>query len=369
LIQLKRTPPDLQLALGASVGLWSFGYAVDAVIRLSAGNVPPVSHLWLLVAHSAVSFLTYPAVILSERLSRWPRWALLAVACFALTYAQVVAEFARELLLQQPEAIKAFKSALRSQPFMIFLYVMALNIFLVVLVRTQRRAEEQRRRLLAAELSAQQAQLTVLRLQINPHFLFNTLNTISGLMVTGRIAEAEQMMARLADFLRTSLTNDPTADVTVDDELAAAEAYLQIETARIGERMQLEIACAREVRRALVPNLILQPLVENAVKYGVAPASGAVSLRLRAWREEDELVLEVADQPETAGDVAPAPSGTGLGLGNVRRRLEVLYGERGRLIVGRRGGGWAAAVRLPLRFASAGVPAEPALPAGVPVGA
>jgi sensor histidine kinase YesM len=339
MIRDRRLSPELQAALLSTTGLWIFGYAVDAILRVTSGELPPASHLGLL-----------------ERLHPALRWTLLLVFTVLVAFAHGLIEVSPQAILNPHGRVEDSGRVLISQPLLI-LYVTAFNVFLIVFVRAQRRAEEERRRLLAAELTAQRAQvtaqraqLTALRLQINPHFLFNTLNTISGLVMTGRLAEAETTMARLADFLRTSLTHDPAADVTVDDELAAAEAYLQIEHARLGDRLRLEIDCASEVRRARVPNLILQPLVENAVKYGVAPRNGSVLLRVSAIAEGGQLVLGVRDQADEADPGAPVAGGTGLGLSNVRRRLDVLYGAAAGLSAGPAENGWRSIVRLPLSF-------------------
>ena len=129
-------------------------------------------------------------------------------------------------------------------------------------------------------MAAQQAQLAALRYQLNPHFLFNSLNSISALIVTGRNKDAEAMTNRLSDFLRSSLNANPTELVPLDEELALTEEYLEIESVRFGERLSIAVDCADEACDALVPSFLVQPLVENAVKHARRPLA-------RAGRDRD----------------------------------------------------------------------------------
>ncbi|HEY6917473.1 MAG TPA: histidine kinase, partial [Allosphingosinicella sp.] len=190
-----------------------------------------------------------------------------------------------------------------------------------------------------------------LRLQLNPHFMVNTLNAIAGLIATRRPAEAEQMTCRLADFLRSSLTADPTAHVPLEDEIATVEAYLEIERVRCGERLRIAITIPDELADAGVPNFILQPLVENAIKYGVAPHRLNVTVTIDCAVEEGRLRLRVEDRIEgaapTAGSRAHPPS-TGVGLANVGKRLALDYGGDASLFTERLENGFRAEIRLPL---------------------
>ena len=213
-----------------------------------------------------------------------------------------------------------------------------------VILQTNARMHERDLQLAEARTLAQTAQLTALRLQLNPHFLFNTLNAISSLIVTGRNKDGEAMLARLCGFLRTALVSDGRGEVTLGEELETLQTYLEIEAIRFGDRLTVEFAAADDLLELPVPNFILQPLVENAVKHGVAPTSRPVVLRVGARRDGQDLILSVSD---SGGTVRPGPAGTGVGLDNTRRRLEVIYGPRARLETLAHDGGFTALIRLP----------------------
>lgn len=198
----------------------------------------------------------------------------------------------------------------------------------------QTRAAE--RRLAQLREEAQAAQLRALHYQINPHFLFNTLNSVAGLIEEDEATAARDMVLGLAGFLRGTLTLDPLSEVALADELALQRAYLAIEAARFSDRMRVEISLPEALGRARVPALILQPLIENAVKHGVARSPGPVTIRLAARAEAGGLriAVETIGAPARAG-AAPAP-GIGLGLANVDARLAGLYpgraGARGAMV-------------------------------------
>jgi two-component sensor histidine kinase len=177
--------------------------------------------------------------------------------------------------------------------------------------------------------AAQQAELRSLRYQVNPHFLFNTLNSLSTLVLRNRPDEAESMIMNLSTFYRTSLTGDPLDDVRLEDEVQLQQLYLAIEEVRFPDRLRIEIDIPDELMDCCVPGLILQPLVENAIKYGVARATRPVTIRIGAREGDGVLHLTVSDD----GDVIPTDSdkGSGIGLANVRDRLDARYGSAGRI--------------------------------------
>jgi two-component system LytT family sensor kinase len=205
---------------------------------------------------------------------------------------------------------------------------------------SERREGEYRRAAKAAELRS-------LRYQVNPHFLFNTLNSLSALVMTGKGQAAEQMIQTLSAFYRRSLAEDPTGESTLEQEVALQRAYLEIETVRFPERLVTRIDILPAFEDAIVPGMILQPLVENAVKYAVAPTSRPVTVTIAAQEEFGRLVITVSDD----GPGAPQGGkvGFGIGLANVRDRLEARYGSDASLIAGPAAdGGWRAVLRLPL---------------------
>ena len=218
-----------------------------------------------------------------------------------------------------------------------------------VILQTNAAMAERDLQLAEARTLAQTAQLTALRLQLNPHFLFNTLNAISSLIVTGRNRDGEAMLSKLCGFLRTALVADGRSEVPLGEELETLQTYLEIESIRFGDRLTVEFAAADDLLELPVPNFILQPLVENAVKHGVAPPSRPVIVRVGARREGQDLILSVSDNGGIASVGAPRAggSGTGVGLDNTRRRLEVIYGRRARLETLTHDGGYTALIRLP----------------------
>jgi hypothetical protein len=188
------------------------------------------------------------------------------------------------------------------------------------------------RRLADAESAAQAAQVRALRYQVNPHFLFNTLNSLSSLVMTGRTDRAETMLLALSTFFRTSLSLDPSADVSLAEEIDLQRLYLDIEMARFPDRLTVEIDVPPELEQARMPALLLQPIVENAIKYGVSKSRKAVVIRIEARHLDNRRMrLEISNRLKHGGkDELPAATheGTGLGLANVCQRLEARWGSR-----------------------------------------
>lgn len=203
----------------------------------------------------------------------------------------------------------------------------------------ERREGEYRRAAKASELRS-------LRYQVNPHFLFNTLNSLSALVMTGKSQAAEQMIQTLSTFYRRSLAGDPTGDVALDQEIALQRLYLEIEAVRFPERLRTRFDIPAELADARMPGMILQPLIENSVKYAVSATTRPVTLTVAAREEYGCLVIEVADDGPVAKDAQP---GFGIGLANVRDRLAARYGDAGQISSGPVvGGGWRSQIRLPL---------------------
>lgn len=227
-----------------------------------------------------------------------------------------------------------------------YVCVFGVNVALFHLVNSRRHEIQQAQELAHALATAQHAQLAALRYQLNPHFLFNTLNAISAMIVTRRNDEAELMTDKLSSFLRASLASDPTELVPLEQELSLMEDYLEIESIRFGERLHVEIDCAGDACGVPIPSFLLQPLVENAIKYGVAPSLEPVNIRVTGRREGAELVVTVEDDGRGAA-AAVKTGGAGVGLQNVRQRLHALYGGAASLTAGSRDPGFAATIRLP----------------------
>lgn len=200
----------------------------------------------------------------------------------------------------------------------------------VVLVDALAKGRERTRREQELEERLADAQLKALKLQLHPHFLFNTLNGVSPLIRKDPEA-ADRMIVKLGEFLHAVLARSEAAEVTLAEELELVERYLAIEEGRFESRLSVRLEVAADVRAALVPSLLLQPIVENALKHGLSLRDGPLALSIAASRAGDRLVVRVADDgvgPVPAGDASAARPGHGLGLANTRERLARLYGDR-----------------------------------------
>lgn len=209
------------------------------------------------------------------------------------------------------------------------------------------------RRLADAESAAQAAQVRALRYQVNPHFLFNTLNSLSSLVMTGRTDRAETMLLALSTFFRTSLSLDPSADVSLAEEIGLQRLYLDIEMARFPDRLTVEIDVPEELEQARMPALILQPIVENAIKYGVSKSRKAVVIRIEARHlDNHRMVVEISNRLKHGGkEDLPAATheGTGLGLANVCQRLEARWGSHASCRYGpMNSGGYKVSLTMPV---------------------
>jgi two-component sensor histidine kinase len=212
--------------------------------------------------------------------------------------------------------------------------------------------QEQRETMLRASALAQEAQVKMLRYQLNPHFLFNTLNAISTLVLDNQGKVANLALSRLSDFLRYTLDQDPMKKVTLRQELDALNLYLGIEQLRFGDRLRLEYDVDEGVLQALVPSLVLQPLVENSLKYAVAPREEGGRLRIEAREEGGRLRMVVQDDGPGLPVGVELGAGRGVGFRNTRERLAVLYGDQQKLAVRFSRPGLRLEITLPYELAA-----------------
>lgn len=189
--------------------------------------------------------------------------------------------------------------------------------------------QEQKEQVLKATAMAHQAQLQMLRYQLNPHFLFNTLNAISTLVLDKSEADANHMLTKLSSFLRYTLVNQPTQRVTLEQELHALGLYLDIEKVRFQDRLVIDYQIDESTRATLVPNLILQPLIENVIKYAIAPSIEGGVITIAATVENGRLKIALKDTGPGMEDVdnIVSQSGSGVGLVNTKERLAQIYGD------------------------------------------
>jgi sensor histidine kinase YesM len=204
---------------------------------------------------------------------------------------------------------------------------------------------DQRERL---ESQASTAQLAMLRYQLNPHFLFNTLNSISTLVLLKQTERANAMLARLSSFLRYTLANEPTAKVTLAQEVETLKLYLEIEKMRFEDRLRPHFKIESETIGARLPSLLLQPLIVNAINYAVTPAENGADIWLTATHEGQAVRIEVADNGDgTGGEMTASPS-TGVGLANIRDRLSQAYGATHRFETRKNDrGGFSVIIEIP----------------------
>jgi len=232
-----------------------------------------------------------------------------------------------------------------------FLFATWSAIFIAMTQQQRTRATELR--LAEAETAAHAAQIRALRYQVNPHFLFNTLNSLSSLVMGGRADRAEEMLMALSRFFRTSLSLDPSADVTLAEEIGLQQLYLEIEKVRFPDRLQVMIDVPDDLGATPVPALLLQPLVENAIKYGVSATRDPMLLTISARRlDGGRMQIDVINRLATAGATVPAAAptheGIGMGLANVCQRLEAHYGDRADCRFGPIAGGYQVSLALPI---------------------
>lgn len=194
--------------------------------------------------------------------------------------------------------------------------------------------------------AAKAAELRSLRYQVNPHFLFNTLNSLSALVMTGKADRAEQMIQTISRFYRHSLADDSTGDVSLEDEIDLQEHYLEIESVRFPERLKTKVDLPSELGGYQVPGMILQPLVENSVKYGVSTSRDPVTITIAAREEYGRLVLTVSD--DGPGKAQGGTNGFGIGLANVRDRLVARFGKEASITSGATLDGYETELRMPL---------------------
>ena len=195
-----------------------------------------------------------------------------------------------------------------------------INFYLII--------EEQADQLLKLENQATSAQLAMLRYQLNPHFLFNTLNSISTLVLLKQTERANAMLSRLSSFLRYTLANEATARVTIEQEVETLKLYLDIEKMRFEERLRPTFEIESAVEGARLPSMLLQPLVENAIKYAVTPQEEGAEIAVAARLAGDRVQITVAVTGAGCGEQGIRASGsTGVGLANIRERLQQAFGD------------------------------------------
>ncbi len=225
-----------------------------------------------------------------------------------------------------------------------------LVFFLIILVYylflSAARLAEKVQRQAQLESLVREGELKMLRSQINPHFLFNSLNSVSSLTLTDPL-RAREMIVKLSDFMRYSLSSRNEQPVTLQNEMECLRLYLQIEKVRFGDRLTIEEDISPECLSALMPGMLLQPLYENAVKHGVYESTEEVTIKTTARKNNDMVIITVANNVDTESVVTR--KGAGIGLKNVGSRLELFFGNKADLTVNRTDDSFTVVVRFPYR--------------------
>ena len=347
-------------ALGPAIVLWGFGYVLVDVFAFLLGRtklgVNLVTNVPLFILGVAYTVLLDRLRVRLGAANPWLRVAVLAIAVLAVTVVHTFTDlyWLRWLALTLFPDWQGWAMNIGLQRLftvgLLYLWTFGLAMTLLWATRVSQAAERSAARASKFEAAQQRAEAAALRLQLNPHFLFNTLNSISSLVTLNRKEDAEEMIGQLSDFLRASLVTDPMADVPLGEEIGTIEAYLSIEGARFGSRMAVEIEVPDELLDLKVPNFILQPLVENAVKHGVAMSRATTTIYVTAEQHFDDLVLSVLNRTEGRADAATDPggvSGTGIGVANIRQRLAITYGKWASLETASLSDGYSAVIRIP----------------------
>ncbi|CAN7170228.1 sensor histidine kinase [Caulobacter sp. LjRoot300] len=335
----------------ATAGVWLLAYAAMTLGWVSA-RAP---HFWDGALRRAVVCLVGALMCqamgpLLLRSTPWPfvrRLALVAGLSLAGSLAFGVVDYTVyvAILPRWPES--TFWGVMLIGRTVFWFFVAWAAIFMAV--HADLAAREARFKLEAARVLATETQNRMLRYQISPHFLFNTLNALATLVMERQNDRAEQMILGLSGFLRRSLERDVRERVTLAEELDGERQYVAIEQIRFGERLRYVERAPPDLADALVPNLILQPIIENAVKHGLARSSEPVVVEVVAAQQDGRLSITVTDD---GGGALDGPPGLGVGLENVRRRLETRYGDQAALTCGPRAPrGFQVRLDLPLERA------------------
>ncbi|HEX8644162.1 MAG TPA: histidine kinase [Allosphingosinicella sp.] len=344
---LRRRLPDLGVAVKSILGFWAL-YIGLITLRAVVMSYP---QFWEMLGRravaasvgAAITFLVYLALRPFAQSSLTRKATVAGILCLPASlafasfnyfifyiYAPLDATSSTDPRWINMDPLEmAIKTIAETSLSWYFLYAAWAALYVALSFAAQLRAADRRAAILERE--AQDAQLRALRYQINPHFLFNTLNSLSALVLSQRTDTAERMIVNLSTFFRSTLSADPTADVSLEEEIKLQRLYLDIEQIRFPDRLRIEVDVPEPLLSARVPVLLLQPVVENAVKYGVARSRSAVTIRILAFEEAGRLHIKVKDDGEVPADLPDEEDGgagasTGVGMRNVCDRLVARYG-------------------------------------------
>lgn len=331
---------------------WVTSYGLTTLTLYLGGNPLwlPIAGMRILSTLLGLFFCYLIHLLLRSKRLKTTKARFIALACVAPVLAETFAwanYFAGAAV--DPKASFSglnWADAIRTILFWTWFFLAWAGLYLALMYGFDVNEEQQR----SAELRerAHVAQLRALHSQINPHFLFNSLNSVSALILDRKSEKADEMVVKLARFLRLGLAADPTRKIPLDLEVELQRSYLEIEQLRFPD-LKVIFDIEPGLRDALVPSLILQPVIENAVKYGVAEAPPPAMISIRAHSSGVKLTFVVVDSGKGRGSPS---NGAGIGLANIRERLSLLYGdEESSLTTGRDSEGqFKVEIILPLEF-------------------
>jgi signal transduction histidine kinase len=352
------------VALKSILALWAFYYVLNTVHMALDAQPDQLNMLWrrggVVVAGCILTYGMYlvlrhlekqsmRVMVIGAFLVSMPASVGYAVANFSAFYLVAPANSMLQELSQLNAKHWSVAAQIGDSAVSWYFFFVSWGILYVALSYAAKVGQAERQAA-AYRSQAQAAQLRALRYQVNPHFLFNTLNALSTLVLRQRTVEADKMIGNLATFFRSSLTAEPSADAALSDEITMQRLYLDIERVRFPERLLVTIDVPPALQKARVPAMILQPLIENAIKHGVAHSKKPVTIAIRAQAQAGVLHLVVEDDAEGhAPGTGHESDGAGVGLKNVQDRLAARFDGQAHVRHGHReGGGFCVDMHMPL---------------------
>ena len=333
--------------------LQAFGWAGFYLLILLTDVLPSHSKTELLnqtvclATGFGLSFLLRPVCRSLLRISL--PWLALEVRAFALSVIAGVVCTLVTITVKSTRASVDWADAL--QDWLQAMVILFLWCTLYFGIKQWQKSVQERERLVRAESEAREARLNALRYQLNPHFLFNSLNAASTLVLQGKATAATRMLAQIGELLRITLDSDASAEIPLSQELILVEQYLAIEQTRLGERLRVITAISPDTLDAIVPSMLLQPLVENAVRHGVAPLTEGGTIAIESRSLGEQLLVTIKNSgPRISGDSGQSGISRGIGLANTAERLKTLYGDNQRFsLQSAEEGGYEVTIEIPLR--------------------
>lgn len=299
-----------------------------------------------------VSFLLRP--VCRSLLHRSLPWVSLEVHAFAWSAAYgAVATFLSELV--KLHSVRLIWAGFLDSwlPFSVVFFLWCTLYFST---KQWQQAARERQKLMRAESEAREARLSALRYQLNPHFLFNSLNAVSTLILEGNAQDATRMLAQIGELLRTTLDSDASLEIPLAQEMAFIEQYLCIEQTRLGDRLRVDMAISEDTLDAAIPTMLLQPLVENAVRHGVAPLVEGGTIAIKSLLSGERLLVTIRNSGSGNSPAHNGNSSKGIGLANTAERLRTLYEDKQRFLFRSQDtGDYEVSIEIPFHRATPGV--------------